>query len=49
MFIKISLQLAGESPLQYLVMITGCVCVGKIGESEVFRINQVNFVSLKGP
>ena len=30
-------------------MITGCVSVGKIGESEVFRINQVNFVSLKGP
>lgn len=30
-------------------MVTGCVSVGKLGESEVFRINQTSFVSLKGP
>ena len=30
-------------------MVTGIVSVGKIGESEVFRINQTNFISLKGP
>lgn len=39
----------GDGPLQYLVLVTGCVSVGKIGESEVFRINQTTFVPLKGP
>lgn len=31
----------------YLVLVTGCVSVGKIGDSEVFRITQTNFVSLR--
>lgn len=39
----------GDGPLQYLVMVTGCVSVGKIGESEVFRINQTSFFPLRGP
>ena len=30
-------------------MVTGCVSVGKLGESEVFRINQTSFIPLKGP
>ena len=48
-FIKIFLPVLGDGPIQYLVMVTGIVSVGKIGESEVFRINQTNFISLKGP
>ncbi|KAJ9600882.1 hypothetical protein L9F63_000994, partial [Diploptera punctata] len=38
---------AGESTVLYLVLVTGCVSVGKIGDSEVFRITQTNFVSLR--
>ncbi|KZC12811.1 PREDICTED: synaptojanin-1 [Dufourea novaeangliae] len=37
---------AGENTLLYLVLVTGCFSVGKIGESEVFRITQTNFVPL---
>ncbi|GFG38407.1 hypothetical protein Cfor_12437, partial [Coptotermes formosanus] len=38
---------AGESTVLYLVLVTGCVSVGKIGDSEVFRITQTSFVSLR--
>lgn len=38
---------AGETTVLYLVMVTGCISVGKIGDSEVFRITQTNFVSLR--
>lgn len=37
---------AGETTVLYLVMITGCFSVGKIGDSEVFRITQTQFVPL---
>lgn len=37
---------AGENTLLYLVLVTGCFSVGKIGESEVFRITQSSFVPL---
>ncbi|GAB1864194.1 phosphoinositide 5-phosphatase [Camponotus japonicus] len=37
---------AGENTLLYLVLVTGCFSVGKIGESEVFRITQSGFVPL---
>ncbi|XP_033341433.1 synaptojanin [Megalopta genalis] len=37
---------AGENTLLYLVLVTGCFSVGKIGESEVFRITQTHFVPL---
>ncbi|KAG5671456.1 hypothetical protein PVAND_001652 [Polypedilum vanderplanki] len=38
---------AGETTLQYLVMITGCFSIGKIADSEIFRITQTQFVSLQ--
>jgi synaptojanin len=38
---------AGESTVLYLVMVTGCVSVGKIGDSEIFRVTQTTFVSLR--
>ncbi|XP_069684733.1 synaptojanin-1 isoform X2 [Periplaneta americana] len=38
---------AGESTVLYLVLVTGCVSVGKISDSEVFRITQTSFVSLR--
>ncbi|XP_012252471.2 synaptojanin-1 [Athalia rosae] len=37
---------AGESTLLYLVLVTGCFSVGKIGESEIFRVTQTHFVPL---
>lgn len=37
---------AGDSSVLYLVMITGCFSMGKIGDSEIFRITQTQFVPL---
>lgn len=37
---------AGETTVLYLVMITGCFSVGKIGDSEIFRITQTQFIPL---
>ena len=31
----------------YLVMVSACISVGKIGESEIFRITAVTMVSLR--
>ena len=28
-------------------MVTGCVSVGKVADSEVFRVTQTHFVSLR--
>uniref|UniRef100_T1ITZ6 phosphoinositide 5-phosphatase n=1 Tax=Strigamia maritima TaxID=126957 RepID=T1ITZ6_STRMM len=37
----------GEEVLLYLVMLTGCISMGKIGDSEIFRVTSTNFVSLQ--
>lgn len=37
---------AGDTTVLYLVMITGCFSIGKVGESEIFRITQTHFVPL---
>ncbi|XP_019753624.1 synaptojanin-1 [Dendroctonus ponderosae] len=37
---------SGESTLLYLVMVTGCFSIGKIVDSEIFRITQTQFVPL---
>ncbi|KAF5300952.1 hypothetical protein FQA39_LY10922, partial [Lamprigera yunnana] len=37
---------AGDSTVLYLVMIIGCFSIGKIGDSEIFRITQTQFVPL---
>ncbi|XP_031787323.1 synaptojanin-1 isoform X1 [Nasonia vitripennis] len=37
---------SGENTFLYLVMVTGCFSVGKIYDSEVFRITQSNFIPL---
>ncbi|XP_073730367.1 synaptojanin-1 isoform X2 [Misgurnus anguillicaudatus] len=37
----------GDSMLHSLVVVTGCSSVGKIQESEVFRVTGTDFVSLK--
>ncbi|KAI8035944.1 synaptojanin-1 [Drosophila gunungcola] len=43
-----ALQLnAGESTVLFLVLVTGCVSMGKIGDIEIFRITQTTFVSLQ--
>ncbi|XP_030746354.1 synaptojanin-1 isoform X1 [Sitophilus oryzae] len=40
---------SGESTLLYLVMVTGCFSIGKIGDTEIFRITQTQFISLHHP
>lgn len=37
---------SGESCLLYLVLVTGCCSIGKVGDSEVFRITQTQFLPL---
>lgn len=37
----------GETTVLFLVTITGCVSVGKINESEIFKITQTTFISLR--
>ncbi|KAJ8983083.1 hypothetical protein NQ317_007125 [Molorchus minor] len=37
---------AGEATVLYLIMITGCFSIGRIGDSEVFRITQTQFIPL---
>merc|ERR1719483_1521305 len=37
----------GNQRLQFLVLVTSCLSVGKIAESEVFRISSVQFMSLR--
>lgn len=39
-------QNTGELTTLYLVMITGCFSIGKIGDSEIFRITQTQFIPL---
>lgn len=38
---------AGESSVLYLVLVTGCFSVGRIGDTEIFRVTQTQFVSLQ--
>lgn len=40
---------SGESTLLYLVMVIGCFSIGKIGDSEIFRITQTQFIPLHHP
>lgn len=38
---------AGESTILYLVLVTGCFSIGKIADSEIFRITQSHLVPLQ--
>lgn len=44
---KKSISPSGETTVLYLVMVTGCVSVGKIHESEIFRVTSTAFISLR--
>ncbi|KAM4701846.1 synaptojanin-1 [Discoglossus pictus] len=37
----------GETMSYYLVLVTGCMSVGKIQDSEVFRVTSTEFISLR--
>lgn len=37
----------GNDVLQFLIMITGCISLGKISDTEIFRITQTSFLSLR--
>lgn len=34
--------------LLFLVLVTGCVSIGKIGDNEIFRVTDTGFISLRG-
>ncbi len=34
--------------LYFLVLVTGCHSVGKVGNSEIYRVANVNMVSMRG-
>lgn len=36
-----------ENNVLYLILVTGCFSVGKIGDIEIFRITQTQFISLQ--
>lgn len=38
---------SGDTMLHSLVVVTGCSSVGKVQDSEVFRVTQTDFISLK--
>lgn len=38
---------AGDSSVHYLVLVTACFSMGKICDSEVFRVTQTQFVPLQ--
>ena len=38
---------AGNEHILYLVLVTGCLSVGKVAESEIFKITGTSFVSLR--
>ena len=35
-----------QNTVQYLVLVTGCVSVGKVGDVELFKLTQATFVPL---
>lgn len=37
-----------ERSFQYLVLVTSCVSVGKVLDSEIYRITGTTFISLSG-
>lgn len=41
------LTLTGDDPILYLVLVSGCVSVGKIGDSDIYRITGTTFISLR--
>lgn len=40
---------AEDDQLMFLVMIKGCVSVGKICDAEIFRVTETTFINLRGP
>jgi len=42
----VKLLISEDDPFIFLVMVSGCSSVGKICESEVFRVTQVSFINL---
>ncbi|XP_063219380.1 synaptojanin-1 isoform X2 [Bacillus rossius redtenbacheri] len=39
--------IVGDGSVLYLVLVTGCISVGKLADSEMFRITQTTFISLR--
>ena len=39
---------SGEGILHFLVLITGCNSVGKLGTNEIYRVTNVQMISMRG-
>lgn len=37
----------GDEPMLFLFVVTGCVSVGKIGDTDIFRITTISGISLQ--
>lgn len=49
-FFKFNLKqnfFTGETPVLFLIVVTGCVSVGKLVDSEIFKITNTVFISLR--
>ena len=38
----------GEGILHFLVLVTGCNSVGKLGTNEIYRVTNVQMISMRG-
>jgi synaptojanin len=46
--LKFQFLLSGDRQVLFLVMVTGCVSIGKLCDSEIFRVTATSFVALSG-
>ena len=44
----ITIVFSGEGILHFLVLITGCNSVGKLGTNEIYRVTNVQMISMRG-
>jgi synaptojanin len=45
---KIFFLFSGDRQVLFLVMVTGCVSIGKLCDSEVFKVTSTSFIALSG-
>ena len=38
----------GEGVLHFLVVVSGCVSVGKLGQADIYKITDVKLLSMRG-
>ena len=41
-------MIIGEGILHFLVLVTGCNSIGKLGTNEIYRVTNVQMISMRG-